>query len=71
MNITTQQIAEKIRQLRESKYYSQEYMGVKMGIGQNAYSKIELNRTRMKVEHLLSIAKLLEVDAAQLLMAAS
>ena len=60
--INVQQIAENIRRTRESLYYSQEYMGVKLGIGQNAYSKIELGKCKLTVERLLGIAKVLETD---------
>jgi transcriptional regulator with XRE-family HTH domain len=67
--IDTRRIAANIRRIRESKYYSQEYMAGKLGMGQNGYSKIELNKTRLTVAHLLSIAILLEIDAAELLAA--
>jgi transcriptional regulator with XRE-family HTH domain len=67
--IDTRRIAANIRRIRESKYYSLEYMAGKLGMGQNGYSKIELNKTRLTVAHLLSIAILLEIDAAELLAA--
>lgn len=67
IQINIQQIATNIRHLRESKFYSQEYMAAKMGISQNGYSKIELNYTKLTVERLLAIASLLETDAAKLI----
>jgi transcriptional regulator with XRE-family HTH domain len=60
-------LANNIRRLRESKSYSQEYMAAKMGLSQNGYSKIELNQTRLTVERLLIIAKLLGTEAGNLL----
>lgn len=60
--INVQQIADNIRRLRESLYYSQEYMGLKLGIGQNAYSKIELGKCKLTVERLLGIANVLQTD---------
>jgi transcriptional regulator with XRE-family HTH domain len=63
----TQYIATNTRRLRESKSYSQEYMAAKLGLGQNGYSKIELNQTRLTVERLLMIALLLEIDPAALI----
>ena len=62
-----QQIAKNIRQLRESKYYSQDYMAAKIGLSQNGYSKIELGYSRLTVERLLQIAALLETDAVNLM----
>lgn len=63
----TTQIASNIRQLRESKAYSQEYMAAKMGIGQNAYSKIELNKSKLTVIRLLQIAALLDTAVSELI----
>jgi transcriptional regulator with XRE-family HTH domain len=64
---TSKQIAEKIRQLREDKSFTQEYMAAQMGLSQNGYSKIELNYTKLTVERLLRIADLLETEARELL----
>jgi transcriptional regulator with XRE-family HTH domain len=64
-----EQLAGHIRQLRISKNYSQEYMAAKMHISQNAYSKIELNYSRMTVDRLIDIAKILDTDAPTLMMA--
>ncbi|SMO62307.1 helix-turn-helix domain-containing protein [Solitalea koreensis] len=52
----------KIRQIRESKNYSQEYMALKLGISQNAYSKTELGHTTITLERLYEIAKILELN---------
>lgn len=60
-------VARNIRQQRERLYYSQEYMGVKLGMGQNAYSKIELGKCKITVERLLNIAQILGTDVMVLL----
>jgi DNA-binding XRE family transcriptional regulator len=52
---------------RQKLGYTQEYVGLKMGISQNAYSKIELGHTSLTVEHLLRIARILDVSAETLL----
>jgi transcriptional regulator with XRE-family HTH domain len=56
-----------IRNIREKLGYSQEYMAMKLGIGQNGYSKIELGYTRITVERLFEIAKILNTDVIALL----
>ena len=60
-------IALQIRHIRESKSYSQEYMAAKMGLSQNAYSKIELSRNKLTVARLLDIASLLQVNVSELI----
>ncbi|PWK78327.1 helix-turn-helix protein [Mucilaginibacter oryzae] len=62
-------IANYIRQLRESKNYSQEYMAAKMKMSQNSYSKIELNYSKLTVDRLIQIARLLDTDAGTLIAA--
>jgi transcriptional regulator with XRE-family HTH domain len=47
--------------------YTQEYMGYKMGISQNAYSKIELGITNMTVNHLFKIAEIFDHPVIDLL----
>ena len=64
-----QRIASHIRQLRESKSYSQEYMAAKMNLSQNSYSKIELNYSKLTVDRLIQIARLLDIDAGALIAA--
>lgn len=56
-----------IRTVREGLGYSQEYMAMKLGIGQNGYSKIELGYTRITVERLFDIARILNTDVFTLL----
>jgi transcriptional regulator with XRE-family HTH domain len=60
-------VGQNIRQARESKFYSQEYLAAKLKISQNAYSKTELGYTSITLDRLLQIADVLEVDALDLL----
>lgn len=60
-------LTDNIRRVREGLGYSQEYMAMKLGIGQNGYSKIELGYTRITVERLFAIARLLNVPVIELL----
>jgi transcriptional regulator with XRE-family HTH domain len=56
-----------IRKYREMRNYSQEYVAGKMGISQNAYSKIENNITQLTVSHIRQISAILEVSMTDLL----
>jgi transcriptional regulator with XRE-family HTH domain len=60
-------VATNIRRIREYRGYPQEYLAMKLGISQNAYSKIELTYTRLTVERLLEISSILEIDTVALL----
>lgn len=60
-------VAANIRRIRESKGYTQEYLAMKLGISQNAYSKIELGYTKITLERLFHVARLLETDVMQLM----
>ncbi|MEO3403280.1 helix-turn-helix transcriptional regulator [Mucilaginibacter sp. CAU 1740] len=62
-------IANYIRHLRETKNYSQEYMAAKMRMSQNSYSKIELNYSKLTVDRLIQIARLLDIDPGTLISA--
>jgi transcriptional regulator with XRE-family HTH domain len=55
-------IAYRIRKLRESKDYSQENMAGELNISTSAYSKIERGITDPSVSRIGAIAKILEVD---------
>ena len=60
-------VAHNIRKIREYRDYTQEYLAMKLGISQNAYSKIELAYTRITLERLIQIAHILEVDSVDLI----
>jgi transcriptional regulator with XRE-family HTH domain len=59
--------AYKIKKLRESRKYSQEYVAEALGISQNAYSKIENEQTKLTTERLSKLAEILEVPEYELL----
>jgi len=56
-----------IKKYRELKNFSQKYIAAKMGISQNAYSKIENNITQLTVHHVKELSKILEVPITDLL----
>lgn len=60
-------ISKNIRKFRELKGYSQEYMAHKLDITQSSYAKLENNSTKINVEKLFAIAKILETDAGDIL----
>lgn len=60
-------IGKNIRKFRELKGYSQEYMAHELDITQASYAKLESNSTKINVERLFTIAKLLETDVADIL----
>ncbi|WP_285010310.1 helix-turn-helix domain-containing protein [Pedobacter faecalis] len=63
----TKNVATNIRKVREHKHYTQDYLATKLGISQNAYSKIELGYSKISIDRLFNIAILLEVEATVLL----
>ncbi len=62
-----QRIAVKIRKARELKNYSQEYLASKIGISQNAYSKLELGYSKISLDRFFHIAMLLDVEVTELI----
>ena len=56
-----------LRKYRDLRNYSQDYVARKMGISQNAYSKIENNITQLTVNHVKQISQILEVSVMDLL----
>ena len=67
MKSTTNDIARNIKQIRELKNFTQEYMAQELGISQPAYVKIEQGLTVLKIDRLQQIADILEVDISTLL----
>jgi transcriptional regulator with XRE-family HTH domain len=55
-------VAYRIRKLRESKDYSQQNMADELSISLSAYSKIERAATDPSISRIAAIAKILEVD---------
>jgi transcriptional regulator with XRE-family HTH domain len=62
-----QQAEIKLKQLRELKNFTQEYMAQQMGLSTRAYSKIESGETQLTINRLNEIAAILEVDPIQAL----
>jgi len=60
------EIGFKIRQLRELKGFSQEYMAEKLAISQRAYSKLERNETKADWNRISEIAAVFEMDPMDL-----
>ena len=60
-------VAANIRKARLNKNYTQDYLGYKLNISQNAYSKVELAYTQLTLDRLIEIAKVLEVDLNELI----
>jgi transcriptional regulator with XRE-family HTH domain len=59
-----------IRAQRLAKQYSQLYIATKLGITQNAYSKIELGYSSVTLNTLVRIGEILEVDLSELILVA-
>lgn len=56
-----------IKKYREMRNFSQKYVASKMGISQNAYSKIENNITQLTVHHVKELSRILDVPINDLL----
>jgi transcriptional regulator with XRE-family HTH domain len=60
-------VGDKVRKIREIKGFTQEYLATKLHISQNAYSKIELGKTKLSIDKVGEICSVLEVDIDTLL----
>ncbi len=60
-------LGNKLRRLRLLRDYSQEYMAIELDISQRAYSKIELNQTKLSLEKAIKISKIFEMSTWELL----
>ena len=60
-------IAKNIKKYREIKGYSQEYVAHQLNINQASYAKLENNSTKITIDRLFSIAKLLETEISEIL----
>jgi transcriptional regulator with XRE-family HTH domain len=56
-----------IKQLRELKNFTQEYMAQQLGLTTRAYSKIETGETQLTINRLNEISKILSVDPIEAL----
>lgn len=60
-------IGQRIKRFREDRKITQDVVAEKLGITQTAYSKIENNQSKLSVERLKEIAKILDVPEDELL----
>ena len=61
------EIGVKVKRIRELRNYSQEYMAEKLGISQEAYSRLETGKTKLDLQRMNNIASILEIDPIILL----
>lgn len=60
-------IAANIRSARLYRNYSQEYLGLRLNISQNAYSKIEIGQSNVTLQRIFEIAEVFEVEVCDLI----
>jgi transcriptional regulator with XRE-family HTH domain len=60
-------VLETIHSLRRLREYSQDFMAFKLGISQNAYSKVESGKTPLTMDRFFKIAELLAVSPMHLM----
>lgn len=59
-------IIKRIKSVREERGYTQQFIAEKLGISQNAYSKIEIGSSKLTLQRCLQIADVLEVTIPRL-----
>ncbi|WP_396170863.1 helix-turn-helix domain-containing protein [Flavobacterium sp.] len=57
----------KIKQIRELKNFTQEYVSQQLGLSTRAYSKIETGETQLTINRLNEISAILEVQPMEVL----
>ena len=57
----------KIKQLRELKNFTQEYVAQKLGLSTRAYSKIETGETQLTINRLNEISQVLGMEPMEVL----
>lgn len=65
--ITIKKIGERVKNIREQRNYSQQYVASKLGVSQKAYSKIETGETKLSVDNLMKLSEILETTINDLL----
>jgi transcriptional regulator with XRE-family HTH domain len=55
------ELSEKIKFIRSSKNWTQEYVAEKLGISTNSYAKIERGETNVNFSRLQQIADVMEI----------
>ncbi|MEZ4798603.1 MAG: helix-turn-helix transcriptional regulator [Flavobacteriales bacterium] len=62
-----EEIHVRIKSIRTSHGFSQDYVARKIGISQNAYSRLELGVSKLSIDRMLKIAFILGVSPIELL----
>ena len=57
----------KIRQMREQKGITQDYMAIELGLTQSSYARLEKQDKRIYITRLMQIAKLLQTTVGELI----
>lgn len=57
----------KLKQLRELKNYTQDYMATELGLSTRAYSKIEAGETQLTINRLNEISRVLGIEPMEIL----
>lgn len=65
MENSFQTVADRLKHIRLTRNYSQDYLAKKLGVTQKAYSKIENNETRLNVETLVRLAEILDTPIGE------
>lgn len=58
---------QKLKQIRELKNLSQEYIANQLGLSVRAYSKIETGETQLTINRLNEISRIMDVDPIEVL----
>lgn len=61
------EVGKKIRNIRELKNFSQEYLAQKLGLTTRAYSKIETEETQLTISRLNEISLILNITPQEIL----
>ncbi len=61
------EIGSKIKQVRVNRGYSQEYMALQMGINAKTYGKLETSMSKITLDRLADISKILEIEPLDLI----
>jgi transcriptional regulator with XRE-family HTH domain len=62
-----EELNSRIKNIRESKNLSQEFVGNELGIGQSGYSKIENAKREITVKELVKLAEIFQIGITELI----
>ncbi len=61
------EIGQKIKKVRELRNFTQDYVATQLGISQEAYSKIEANKTSVSIQRIEKVAEVLGINIFDLM----